>query len=105
VNAFFTAIMGPIVTGTPTSQGDSSPDMACTMITLCTTILAPFFGSILGEFNANANERIFVLSRPVSRETYLFAKIMSSLTITVVLAGFICLFIYISYVETLSLET
>jgi hypothetical protein len=43
----------------------------------------PFYSAMLGESNAKAAERTFLLSRPLSRDSYMFGKIMSTLTYTV----------------------
>jgi hypothetical protein len=49
-------------------------------------ILSAFYSSMLAEGNGNRDERTFVLSRPVRRDTYLLAKYASSLTYTLILA-------------------
>jgi ABC-type Na+ efflux pump permease subunit len=41
---------------------------------------------MLGESNAKAAERTFLLSRPLSRDAYMLGKIMSTLTYTVGMA-------------------
>jgi ABC-type transport system involved in multi-copper enzyme maturation permease subunit len=43
-------------------------------------------GGAVGEVNVIHNEKIYVLSKPINRSTFLFAKCMSSLTMSVLLA-------------------
>jgi ABC-type transport system involved in multi-copper enzyme maturation permease subunit len=46
---------------------------------------------MIGESNAKSAERTFLLSRPLSRDAYMFGKIMSTLTFTVGMAVIIML--------------
>jgi hypothetical protein len=61
------------------------------MINMSSMLLVPFFSSIIGEINANAGERIFVLSRPTTRFTYFSAKFLSSFTLEAVMWTYILL--------------
>ncbi|MDR1235071.1 MAG: hypothetical protein LBJ97_03265 [Mycoplasmataceae bacterium] len=58
-------------------------------ITVFTVITV--YASMIGESNANPEERIFILTRPVKRSTYFWSKICCTLIVTTTL--FLCIFI------------
>jgi hypothetical protein len=57
--------------------------------------LAVFYSSMMAENNANIDERTYILSRPVSRNEYLLGKLLSSLTMIIVLYAVIIPIIFI----------
>jgi ABC-type Na+ efflux pump permease subunit len=57
--------------------------------------LSIFYSSMMSENNANLDERTYILSRPISRNSYMTGKLLSSLTM-VFLLFIIVLIIYIS---------
>jgi hypothetical protein len=63
VSAFFILLMPSFMYNT----GGDGPGNCYLMITFTSCILNPFFASVIGEINANASERIFVLSSPNKR--------------------------------------
>jgi hypothetical protein len=63
-------------------------------ITFTGCILIPFFAAVIAEINANASERIFILSSPNKRSVYLTSKILSSLTINFAILGIVIGYIY-----------
>jgi hypothetical protein len=56
------------------------------LVSICTISL---FCSVLGEIVANPNDRIFILSRPVKRSTYLTSKLLVSFTFAALFAAMI----------------
>jgi ABC-type transport system involved in multi-copper enzyme maturation permease subunit len=90
VVAFFTLLMPSFMY---TSENDG-PNNCYLMITFTSCILIPFFSSVIAEINANASERIFVLSSPNKRWVYLTSKILSSLTINLVILAIIIGYVY-----------
>ncbi|MDR1991203.1 MAG: hypothetical protein LBP70_00505 [Mycoplasmataceae bacterium] len=60
-----------------------------TMSSLVAICTIAFFSSVLGEIIANPNDRIFILSRPVKRSTYLTSKLLLSATFAIVVASII----------------
>lgn len=97
VMCFFILIMPSVIYRIGDNKGPNDfqgSEGAGSMITMTSTILMPFFTCVVGELNANASERIFILSRPIRRDIYLSAKIMSSFTLTLMSMGLIILMIF-----------
>jgi hypothetical protein len=90
VVAFFTILMPSFMP----RNGQGDPNSINMTITFTGCILIPFFSSVIAEINANANERIFILSSPNKRSVYLTSKILSSLTINFIILGIVIGYIY-----------
>jgi ABC-type transport system involved in multi-copper enzyme maturation permease subunit len=56
-----------------------------------------FFSAIVGEINANVSECVYVLSKSIKRSVFLVCKILSAMTITLVVAIFYFMILFITW--------
>jgi hypothetical protein len=61
-------------------------------------VITAFYSSFISENNAMPGERTFIFTRPISRNVYLSAKILSSLTFTLIISFLVCFMILISLI-------